>query len=201
MAENIVNVTEGSGKKLHTWDTTIGANLVQDEFVVPGEYPYPTYVAAFNNVSIAGTTPSVQIMAGASLKVRIRRIHLEQRTNATTAGITAVQFQRLTSAGTGGGVITPRPYDTADAASGATCMTLPTVLGTVSLVLFTTVLSMRQALPASGTVPDDVYEWVAPPNGKSIVIPVGATQGLNIQFGVVAGATVDGYIEFVETAF
>ena len=36
MSEAFINVTEGSGKKAHTNQRTIGANDVQDEYVVTG---------------------------------------------------------------------------------------------------------------------------------------------------------------------
>ena len=74
MAESFINQTEGSGKKSHTWDRTIGANTIQDEFVLPGEFPYTSYTIFANGVSIATANDHcLQIMAGASLPVRVRR--------------------------------------------------------------------------------------------------------------------------------
>jgi hypothetical protein len=65
MSESIVQVTEGTGKKLHTNQRTIGANNVEDEYVIPGEYPLATYFVQANAVSIATAAAHViQIMAG-----------------------------------------------------------------------------------------------------------------------------------------
>ena len=86
--ESFVNVTEGSGKKLHTNQRTIGANAVEDEYVLPGEFPLPGYFAVAN--AVAATTANdhlLQVMAGASLKVRIRRISVSQNQLATARGI------------------------------------------------------------------------------------------------------------------
>lgn len=202
MAENIVQVTEGSGKKLHTWDTTIGANLVQDEFVLPGEYPYPTYSVS-NSVSTATVTHPLEIMAGATNKVRIRRIRVEQSANATAAGTLTVSLIRLISAGTGGTAFTPTKFDSAAAAAGATAMFTPTVNGAESgNELIRTVLLLRQAISATQSQPDDAWEWVQSPNGQPIIIPAGITNGLAIKIAAVAaGASLAVYAEFVETSF
>lgn len=202
MSENIVQVTEGSGKKLHTWDTTIGANLVQDEFVLPAEYPYPTY-SVTSSVSTATVTHPLEIMAGASLKVRLRRLRIEQSANATTAGPLTISLIRLTSAGTGGTAFTPTKFDSAAAAAGATAMFTPTVNGTESgNELIRTVLLLRQAISATQSQPDDAWEWVQSPNGQPIIIPAGITNGVAIKIAAVAaGASLAVYAEFVETSF
>ena len=206
MAENIVQVaTGGTGPKLHSWDTTIGANVVHDEFVLPAEYPYPSYVVPFSNISVATSADHVcALNAGASLKVRVRRIRVEQGASATTAGLVRLSIVRTTTAApTGGSAVTPAAYDTADAAAGASARTLPTAKGTETTTLFTGVIILRQAVSTTGSPADDaIFEWVQMPNQKPIIIPTGSTNGLVIKVGTgVAAATVDGFIEFVETAF
>lgn len=200
MGESIVQVTEGSGKKLHTWQRTIGANNVEDEAVFPGEYPLASYTALASGLSGAtANSHLIQVMAGAALNVRIRRIRLTQL--AAPGAVTAYSFAlfRLTTAGTGGTAVTARPYDSADAAAGAAPMTLPGVKGTEGVQLWqetaylhTAAIPMRPA----------VFEWLQSPNAKPIVIPAGATNGLALKnISGVAAVTFDVVVEFVETSF
>lgn len=200
--ESLVQVTSGTGPKLHTWQTTIGANNVEDEFTIPGEFPYPTYTVS-TSVSTATATHALEIMAGASLKVRLRRLRVEQSANATTAGPLTISLIRLSTAGTGGTAFTPTRFDSSDAAAGATAMFSPTVNGTESgNELIRTVLLLRQAVSATQSQPDDAWEWVQAPNGKPIIIPAGATNGIAIKLAAVAaGASLAIYAEFVETSF
>jgi hypothetical protein len=204
VSESSINVTEGSGKRIHTFDRTISSVLVQDQFMLPGEYPYPTYTASFASVSTAtGNSHIIQLMAGASLNLRIRRVHLEQASNATSANLLSVQLIRLTTAGSGGSAITPLPMDTSDAAAGATAQQLPSSKGTeAAQPLFTSVILMRQAISATQSQIDDVWEWQQLPNGKPIVIPAGTANGIAIKnVAAIASGTVTGWIEFVETSF
>jgi hypothetical protein len=138
-------------------------------------------------------------MAGTTLKVLIRRITLEQNSNATTGAPLPFAIVRLTTAGTGGTALTPRPYDSTDAASGATGMTLPTVKGTEGVTLLEGVLTMRQTVAAAGTQPDDVWQWTQPANLKPIVIPAGTANGICLKLSsAIAAATGLCNIEFVE---
>jgi hypothetical protein len=202
MAESNVNVTEGSGKRLHTFNRTIGAVSVEDEFMLPGEFPYATYSVSVNLVATTTSLSHVmQIMAGASLNVRVRRIRIKQRDGP--AAITVMDFAvlRLTTAGTGGTAITPRPYDTADAAAGATAQTLPTAKGTEGVFLWQEGFWFATAaIPATGS--KDFIEWVQLPGSKPIIIPAGTTNGIAIKnTGAVAASSVSVDIEFVETNF
>lgn len=202
MGENIVQVTEGTGKKLHTWDTTIGANLVQDEFTLPGEYPYATYFVTASASVATANDHLLQIMAGGTNKVRIRRIGIEQSTNATTAAPGSISILRVTTAGTGGTAVTPRPGDSSDAAAGATCMTLPTVKGTEGVEFIRTTLLWRQAVSATAAAVDDAFTWYQMPNAKGLVIPAGVTNGIVIkQLTAIAAANAVINVEFVETPF
>lgn len=205
MAESLVQVTEGTGKKLHTWSSTVGANTVEDEFTIPGEYPYASYVVVAQNISVATSSDHViALNAGVSLKVRIRKITIEQAANATAAGSIRFTILRTTTAApTGGTAVTPSPFDTADSASGASARTLPTAKGTESTILGTGYLTLRQAVSATSSAADDTpYVWQQLPNQKPLVIPTGTTNGIVIKVGTgVAGATVDATIEFVETSY
>lgn len=199
MAESLVQVTEGSGKKLHTNQRTIGANNVEDEIVVLGEPYLASYTIGFTGVSIATANDHVlQIMAGASLKVRIRRICIWQIGLAGAAGMSTWIIHRLSTAGTGGTAVGPRQHETTDAASGATAMTLPTAKGTEGVFLQRWAMAMAAAHPV--TVPP--YQWGQLPNQKPITIEAGTTNGIAIKsVTAVAGATVAGYVEIDETSF
>lgn len=205
MAESIVQVTEGSGKKLHTWSYTVGANTVEDEITDVGPQPWASYSALGGTVSIATANDHILCLnAGASLKVRILRIHIEQSSNATTAGLGSFSiFRTTTAAPTGGTAITPGLYDTSDAASGAAARTLPTAKGTETTELFRIHMTLRQAISTTGSPADDAaWDWYPLPFSKPLIIPAGTTNGIVIKNNTAqAGAAVDAWIEFVETAF
>lgn len=203
MPESLVQVTSGAGPKLHTWQYTVGANNVEQEFGLPGEYPYPTYSVVATNVSVATTADHLlQLMAGASLRVRLRRIWISQLTIVTTAAQLYLEVLRLTTAGTGGGVVTPRPFDTNDAAAGFTAMTLPTAKGTEGVQLLRRTFNLNQALSTTATNLSAWVEYVQMPNEKPIIIPAGTANGIALKVTTGrAGATVDIVAELVETSF
>jgi len=203
MAESIVQVTEGSGKKLHTNSYTVGANTVEDEAVFLGPYPYPTYTAVASGISGATANDHmITLNAGASLKVRIHRIAILHSQIATAAAVRSFQVLRTTTAApTGGGAITPAPFDTADTA-GAAARSLPTAKGTEAAVLLNPIITASQAILATATQGMDRYEWRASLGAKPIIIPVGTTNGIAIKnLTATANALYTLEIEFTETAF
>jgi hypothetical protein len=151
MPSGIVQVTEGSGKKLDTWQRTKGANTVEEQSIVIGEHPLAQYtVSTLTAVSLATANDHlVQIMAGSSNRLRIRRIEVSQMALATTAGINQFALYRLTTAGTGGTSITPQLVDPADSAAGATAMTLPSAKGTEGALLWTGSVVCTQTVSAT----------------------------------------------------
>ena len=136
MAESSINVTEGSGKRLHTFDRSVGGNTVHDEVVVLGEPYLATYTVPTSAAVSIATVDShlLQIMAGASKPVYLRRIRVYIASGADS--LINLQLRRLSTAGTGGTAITPAPLDTGDSAAGATAQTLPTAKGTESTTLW-----------------------------------------------------------------
>lgn len=199
MSESFVQVTEGTGKKLHTKQRTIGANLVEDEIVVLGEPYLPGYTVEANNISAAAAGHIIQIMAGASLKVRIRSISIDLSA-ATAAGRLVLGLKRLTTAGSGGVGVTPSQLDPADAAAGATAQTLPTALGTISGGYF--VMPVFQTNAANPQPSGQRFTWTRSPHQKPLIIPAGAANGLAlIIVSTVAGSTVNAWIEFDESSF
>lgn len=182
MAEAFVNVTEGSGKKLHGWDRVIGANTVIDEFTQLGEYPLACYTVTADGISAATANDHVlQIMAGASLLLRIRLYWIEQANLGGAAATVGFDVVRLTSAGTGGTAITPAKIDSADGAAAFTAMTLPTVKGTES-----TRPGPRIRIPSVSAQPtNSAGPFVWPPIGnlrfKDIVVPAGTANGVALK--------------------
>lgn len=205
MAESIVNVTEGSGKKLHTYQRTIGANSVEDEVILHGEQYLATYNARTAGVSMATVDSHLlQVMAGASLNLYVRRISVFQVVLATTAALAFFDLTRLTTAGTGGGALAPSPFDTTDAASGATAMTLPSAKGTEAAVIASAGAYFMQTVAA--TVPPQatlLAEWDFDLlRGKALRIPAGTANGLVVKNRTaVAGAQVLIGLTFSEANF
>lgn len=200
MGEQIIQITEGAGKKLHTFDRTIGANTVNDEVVLLGEPYLASYTAVINGASGAAAGHLFQIMAGAGNRVRIRQIRLKINA-ATAAGALRLGLKRLTTAGTGGGVITPNVVDPADGAATAACMTLPTATGTLAGDYF-----FIANLPTAAAAPQAGFEYVWPgiglPNVKPVIIAAGTSNGLALVIvNTIAGSTVDGMVQFDETSF
>jgi len=201
MAESSITV---AGAATHTNTRTISATTMHDQYVLPGEFAYASYTIQAQNVSIATTGAHLlEVMAGSSLNVRIRRIWIEQAVNATTVTRATFQLYRLSTAGTGGTALTPAKMDTADSASGATAMTLATAKGTETTLVGTRRIVMTQATAATVTQPEESaeFDWRSP-NFKSLVVPSGTSNGVAVVVLVgVAAATVDVYVEFCETSF
>lgn len=203
MAESFVQVTEGSGKKLHTFQRAVGANTVEDSIVLPGLPYLPTYSASVTSaVSLAtADTHILQVMAGSTLNVYVTRIRIYLASLAGTLSGGAVDIKRLSTAGTGGTALNVLAHDTADVAAGATAQTAPTVKGTVGSIMRRLICVYPSAWPTSGgetaliadlKFGDDV--------AKAIRIPAGTANGLAIvQATAIANASVYVNVEFVES--
>jgi hypothetical protein len=122
----------GSDYKRHAVERTEGADTVLQFIDVEGEPELAAYTVSTSSAIALSTANEhlMQIMAGASLRVGIRRIRVYQVAAAASTGLDAFAIYRLTTAGTGGGSITPVALDPADGAAGAAAMTRPTSKGT-----------------------------------------------------------------------
>lgn len=199
MTASNIQVTQGSGTRLATNSYTEGGVTVHDEKFILGEPYLATYVARANTVSGATSADHLmQLMAGASLNVRIRRIRVRQQAAASAVGATVIEVLRLTTAGTGGTTVTPSKLENADAASGGTAMTLPTAKGTESTILWDDGFwAGTAAIPVRDTV-----EWVQLPSSKPIVIAAGTSNGIAIKITTgLASLSVTVDVEFAETSF
>ena len=202
MGETTIAVNPSGSTLLHAWSKTVSAQTVYDEFTLPGEFPYASYSVQAGSISVATTADHVlQLMAGSTLNVRIRRITVMQSTLVTTAAFLPLIVLRLTTAGTGGTSITPSKFDNADAPAGATAMTLPTAKGTEGVELFRRQMALTQTLATSSSIVP-AWEWIQLPNEKPLIIPAGTSNGICVKVGGGrAGAAVDVTVEFVETSF
>lgn len=208
MAESIVQVTEGSGKKLHTFNRTIGANSVEDEVIVLGEQYLASYGAGTQaQVSVATANSHLfQLMAGASLNVYVREIRVYQAAVATAAAINFLAIFRLTTAGTGGTAITPQPHDTTDAASGAAAMSLPTAKGTEAAAWIDGAeVYWLQTMPTAVEFQPLRAKWTFGEPGsklKALRIPAGTANGICVKnLTANAAATCIVVCEFSEANF
>ena len=194
MAEGFLQITDGNGKKAHTFQRTIGANTVEGEVVVMGEQYLAEYtVATITPVSVAtANSHPLQIVAGASNRLRVRRIEVAQMVPATTAAFCQWAIYRLTSAGTGGTAITGQLLDPADAAVGATCMTLPTAKGTEGALLWSGASVMTQTLTATPAAINPILVLdFDDTRRKPIHVAAGATNGIALKnITAIAACTV-----------
>lgn len=151
MANTTVAVTAGSGTLLRHNSRTISSNTVLEQHVQLADYHEATYnvVTAATAITTAASH-TVQIMAGGTLPVYLRRIRVFQIVAVTTGVIVNWDVLRLTTAGTGGTAVTPSPLDSTDSASGCTAMTLPTAKGTESTVLYRASSQIIQTVGAIG---------------------------------------------------
>lgn len=202
MAEALVQVTEGSGKKLHGWDRSISSNTVIDEFVLPGEFPYASYTARIQNINTTTANDHIlAIWAGSSLNVRIRKIWIRQHNLAGAATMSFCELWRTSSVTPSGGTaVTIGKVDSADATAGASAMTLPTTKGTETGTV--PIYQWNWELLAAAPRAPFLVDWEQHPGMKPIIIPAGTTNGIAFKIITgVASASVYGWVEFVETAF
>jgi hypothetical protein len=196
VSESFVEVTSGSGLKLHTNTRVIGTNTVHDEVVIPGEPYLPTFFVSRAASIATGNDHLLALMAGASVNLRIRRIHLRQSVIAAAAGTADFAIFRLSTAGTGGTVLTPAPFDTTDTAS-STARSLPSAKGTETTNMFQLHVGLTATYPTYHEA-----EWVQHPSEKPIIVPAGTSNGIAIKNLVaVTTATIECRIEFSESSF
>lgn len=199
MAESYVEVTQGTGTKTHSFQRVIGTNTVEDSVVLLGEPYLATYAAQASGIS-TGTAGSrlMTLTAGASLRLRVRRIEIHQLALAGAAARLDVVFQRHTAAPTGGTAVSVFPLDTTDAAASATVATLQTG-GTLSGTFWRPALSLYATAPIGAGAS---WVWEHQPNTKPLIVPAGTANGFVIvNVNAVATATVNMSIVWDETNF
>lgn len=203
MAQSYVPFLDSASatRKFHTYQRSNGADTVE-QYVQQEAEPYlATYTASWLSTSLATVNSHiVQVMAGASLRVGIRRIHLDLLVGAGSATLGAWAVQRLTTAGTGGTSATPISHDPADAASGATAMTLPTAKGTEGAVVRLTTSLVNNTTTTVGVQRILTLDWTTS-RTKALWIAAGTSNGVCLKALVgIASATCYVTVELVESA-
>jgi hypothetical protein len=183
---------------------TENSQVVLDQKVILGEQ----YLASYMVTPLAGVSTAsanahlLEIMAGASLNVRIRKIQIYQVTNATTVAIGKFIIFRLSSAGTGGTVVTPAPLDPSDTAAGATAMTLPSAAGSEGAQVFAGSNTLQQTTNVSipyGPILALDFDTL---RTKPLLIPAGAANGICIKnITAIAATTLYINVWITETSF
>ena len=197
MSESELLVTPGSGLSLRTDTKTISATTRHQQFVLQGDASNATYTAIGISCALAVSGDHLLILQGdGSNYTRIHRITIRGATPGT-AGVADIRVLRTSTAGSGGGTVNARPFDSADTDPYAgVCMTDPTSRGTEGNQLLQFRLPVYAATGSSGVV-----EWVANDKAKPIIIGTATSNGIcvKIQTGI-ATDTVDVEIEFSVTA-
>lgn len=188
-------------RKFHTNQRSNGADTVEQYVQVEGEPYLPCYTIPVTTAISTATANShlLEIMAGASLRVGLRRLRVTQLVNGTTQQ-NQWEILRLSSAGTGGTALTPSPHDPADSASGATAMTLPSSKGTEGVAVWDGVVLTHATVATVGLNPILDLDWTRE-RGKALWIAAGAANGLCLK-NITASATTTVIItaEIVESA-
>jgi len=203
MAQSFVPFLDSASatRKFHTNQRSNGADTVEAYVQLTGEPALATYTGcALATVLTTINSHVVQVMAGASLRVGIRRLSLHLVTAATTTTNMQWGIFRLTTAGTGGTAYTPNPHDAADAASGTTMMTLATSKGTEGALLRLGASLVHQTITTVGAQTIVDLDWTRTAT-KALWIPAGVANGIAFKnLTAVSPAAVYANVEFIESA-
>lgn len=189
-------------RKFHTNQRSNGSDTVEQYIQLEGE-PYLASYRVNTSTAVALATANshlLQIMAGASLRVGIRRITVYQAVNASAIAINQWGVYRLTTAGTGGTSITPASLDPADAASGATAMTLPSSKGTESTLIEYRHATLHTTAATVDLNPLAIFDFTTE-RTKALWIAAGTSNGIALKnISSDAAGTVRIVAELVESA-
>lgn len=205
MPEGFVQVTEGAGKKLRTFERTVGVNDVHAAAMVHDEPHLASFVATTAGAAGVSTatinSALIELMAGASLNVYLRRIRIYQFQVATTAAIVGFDLVRCSTAGTGGTTLTEVARDLGDTPS-ATAKTLPTP-GTLTSTLDTRIAYMLQTIPTAVDFNPLRADFdFRDTRSKALIIPAGTSNGIIVRNRqAIAAATVSIVVEWDEANF
>ena len=204
MAENESNVpfldSNSSARKFRSHQRTSGANTVEEYMSVVSEPPLSTYTISFASTLLSTiNSHPLQIMAGSSLRVHLRKLTLYQSANAAANTPIVFELRRLTTAGTGGSGLDPAPMDTADPVAGAKAMVLPSSKGTEGILVGGRHRGTILANASTANLqPILDLDW-SRERTKGPIIAAGTSNGLVLK-NVSTDSTVqiEGYAEIVE---
>jgi hypothetical protein len=199
MSTSVIGVDEGTDKYWDTDQRTKSGTAKESLIVLEGESANPTYTAIAK--TIATTTSAshlIFIQGDGTLYTRIKSVLVQQVVAAGAATLAELSLFRTSTAGSGGGAITARPYDTTDSAYGGTIQTLPSSKGTEGVEIWHRRLWLTNSIAAN----PNTVTWTATAGLKPIIVGPATTDGvcLKIITGI-ATSTVDIMIEFTTSTF
>lgn len=202
MAISTVGVAEpvSPDKFLHSWQRTIAAVDREDQFILPGQNPYPTYTAIANNISVATSADHVlMIQADGTNYSRLVRAWVTPTDDIpAAASVVTLQIVRTTTAGSSGSAVTAGAFDTADTYAG-TIQTLPSSKGTEGAVLWQRRIALASAQPV--VIPGAPF-YEQHHQSKPIVFGAATASGIVLKVVTgVASCTVDVVAEFIVTPY
>lgn len=118
MPESYVQVApDSTGKKLRTYQKVIGANTVEEQYVILSGFPTYYYQTATNSAAGSATNFHFDIFnaSGSGVVLKVRKLFLQQTMVVQTGVAATFDIRRTSAVGTGGTVVTSVKADTADA--------------------------------------------------------------------------------------
>ena len=199
MAVSTIGVADAGtpDKYLHTHSRTISATAREDQYVLQGESANPTYSVATSQNADTANVHILQLMGDGTNYTRIKRISILPYF-ASVESEFAVEVRRLSSAGTGGGALTPSPFDSADTYAGG-AMALPSSKGTEGALLLRASMHITDT---SAAVAAGSYTWEQAPGAKPIIIGPATSSGVAIKaVNTISGAICAVNVEFITTTY
>lgn len=129
MPEGYVQLpVDSTGKKLRTYEKTVGANTVHEQYVLIAGFP--TYYYQSASSSAVGPVVHFDLFnaSGSGITVKVRKLFLQQTYVAQTGTAATFTVDRTSAVGTGGSSITGIPSDSVDGniSASVTSRSLPT---------------------------------------------------------------------------
>lgn len=182
MTRTYINSAGGSDYKRWAVERTDGGDTVVAFMGVEAEPEIASYRTSSSTAAAISSANShiLQVMAGASLRVGIRKVTVYQVAAANASASIQMAAYRLTTAGTGGTAVTPAPLDPADAASGAAAMILPTAKGTEGTLIEYRQGQINTAASSIGLQPVAVFDFTTG-RTKPLWIAAGTSNGMAIK--------------------
>ncbi len=118
MPESYVQVApDSTGKRLRTYEKTVNAVVVQEQYVILAGFP-TYYFQTATNAGVGSATNfhfDVFNASGSGVVLKVRKLFLQQTFVAQTGVAATFEVRRTSAVGTGGTTLTAVKADTADA--------------------------------------------------------------------------------------
>lgn len=196
MAESVIPITDGDGSGgLRAVDQTIGGSAVSTQYIAMGQTGARTYTARFQDVSLATANAHVlYIMGDGTVYPKWHEIHIDQGGTATGTAVPEFQVLRVTTRGTGGTVVSCRPFNPANTSPyGGSAVVLPATPGSEGDILLNGAMNVR-TVNTGAVIP---FHWEQHRNSEPLISGNGTASGIAIKnLRAVVGGTAAGYVVF-----